>query len=66
MTERRSIEWLKAWLKDPIAMMQTDSTAKALLAEYNNTKMPNMKLSDDEVLALLNHIAKESEKVKKK
>jgi hypothetical protein len=46
-------------------MMESDSTAKALLKEYNNTKMPNMKLTDDESLALINHIAKESQKVKK-
>jgi hypothetical protein len=28
-------------------------------------KMPNMKLTDDETLALIHHIAKESQKVKK-
>jgi hypothetical protein len=27
--------------------------------------MPNMKLTDDETLALIHHIAKESQKVKK-
>jgi hypothetical protein len=46
-------------------MFETDSTAKALLKEYNNTKMPNMKLTDDESFALINHIANESKKVKK-
>jgi cbb3-type cytochrome oxidase cytochrome c subunit len=65
VTDRRTIDWLKSWLKDPTAMMESDSTAKALLKEYNNTKMPNMKLTDDESLALINHIAKESQKVKK-
>jgi len=63
--DRRSMEWMKSWLKDPTAMFETDSTAKALLKEYNNTKMPNMKLTDDEALALINHMAKESQKVKK-
>lgn len=65
ITDRRSLDWLKSWLKDPTAMMETDSTAKALLKEYNNTKMPNMKLTDDESLALINHMAKESQKAKK-
>ncbi len=66
VTDRRTIDWLKSWLKDPNAMFQTDSTAKALLVEYNNTKMPNMKLTDDESLALIHHMSKESQKVKKK
>lgn len=64
--ERRSVEWLKTWLKDPPAMMETDSTAKALLKEFNNMKMPNMKLTDDEALALIHHMANESKKAKKK
>jgi nitrite reductase (NO-forming) len=66
VTNRRSIEWLKTWLKDPPAMMETDSTAKALLKQYNNMKMPNMKLTEEESMALLSHIAKESLKVKEK
>jgi hypothetical protein len=45
--------------------METDSTAKALLKEYNNTKMPNMKLTEDEALALIHHMANESKKAKK-
>ena len=63
---RRSLDWLKAWLKDPPAMMETDSTAKALLKQYNNMKMPNMKLTEDESLALIHHMANESKKVKEK
>jgi mono/diheme cytochrome c family protein len=63
--DRRTMDWLKSWLKDPPAMMETDSTAKALLKEYNNTKMPNMKLSDEDALALIHHMANESKKVKK-
>ena len=63
--ERRSQEWLKTWLKDPPAMMATDSTAKALLKEFNNMKMPNMKLTDDEAVALIHHMANESKKAKK-
>ena len=64
--ERRSLDWLKSWLKDPPAMMETDETAKALLKEYNNMKMPNMKLTDAEAMALIHHIAKESQKAKRK
>ena len=64
--ERRSLEWLKSWLKDPPAMMETDETAKALLKEYNNMKMPNMKLTDAEAMALIHHMANESKKAKRK
>jgi cytochrome c551/c552 len=64
--ERRSLDWLKSWLKDPPAMMETDETAKALLKEYNNMKMPNMKLTDAEALALIHHMANESKKAKRK
>lgn len=63
--DRRTLDWLKSWLKDPTAMMETDSTAKALLKEFNNTKMPNMKLTEDEALALIHHMANESKKAKK-
>lgn len=65
VTDRRTVEWLKTWLKDPPAMMETDSTAKALLKQFNNMKMPNMKLTEEESMALLHHIANESKKVKK-
>jgi cytochrome c2 len=65
VNDRHSQEWLKAWLKDPPAMIEKDPDAKALAAQYNNMKMPNMKLTDDEIQALIHHIAKESLKVKK-
>lgn len=65
VNDRRTQAWLKAWLKDPPKMIETDADAKALAAQYNNVKMPNMKLTDDDIQALIHHIAKESQKVKK-
>jgi len=62
VTERRDLAWLRRWLKNPTVMFDTDSTAKALLAQYNNTRMPNLHLKDDEVDALLHYIAQESHK----
>jgi hypothetical protein len=47
-------------------MLESDETAKALLAEYNNTKMPDFKMKDEDALAVIHYIAKESQKVKKK
>ncbi len=62
--DRRDHEWLRRWLTNPTAMMETDSLARALLAEYNNTKMPNMRLKPEEIEALLHYIAQETAKVR--
>jgi protein SCO1 len=62
VTQRRNLDWLRRWLRNPTAMFETDSTAKALLAQYNNTRMPNLRLTDDEVEALLQYIQQGSEK----
>ena len=62
VTQRRSLEWLRRWLANPTPMFDTDSTAKALLAEFNNTRMPNLRLKADEVDALLHYIQQESDK----
>lgn len=60
--ERRDPDWVRRWLKTPEAMYETDSTAKALLQEFNNTKMPNMKLKDNEIEAFLHYFADETAK----
>jgi mono/diheme cytochrome c family protein len=62
VTSRRDHAWLRRWLKNPTEMFETDSLAKALLAQYNNTRMPNLRLKDDEVEALLHYLARESSK----
>ena len=64
--ERRERAWLVRWLKEPDVMLRTDSTAKAMLAEFNNLPMPNLSLTDAEIEALLHYIAQESAKVDKK
>ena len=60
VTGTRDLDWLRRWLKNPTAMLATDSLAKALLAQNNNVAMPTMRLADDEVEALLHYIARES------
>ena len=62
VTERRDLDWLRRWLKNPTAMLATDSLAKALLKQNNNVPMPTLRLADDEVEALLHYIAHESRK----
>ncbi|MFO7261302.1 MAG: cytochrome c [bacterium] len=63
--ERRERAWLVRWLKAPDAMLRTDSTAKALLAEFNGIRMPNLGLTDEEIEALLHYLAQESADVGK-
>lgn len=63
VTEQRDHAWLRRWLKNPTEMFETDSIAKALLAQYNNTRMPNLRLKDEEVEALIHYMAQESSKV---
>jgi len=38
-------------------MFDSDSTAKQLLAEAKGVKMPNMKLNDSDIEALINYLA---------
>ena len=66
LLERRTEEWARMWLKDPSAMFDTDETAKALLKEYNNVKMPNMKLTEEQIDQVLHYIVEQGSKAKKK
>jgi len=62
VTVRRELDWLRRWIKNPTAMLVSDSLAKALLVQNNNVAMPSMRLADDEVDALIHYIARESRK----
>jgi Cytochrome c len=57
VTNRRSQDWLKRWLKDPTAMLDSDSTAKELLKQAKGVKMPNMKLDESAIDALIAYLA---------
>jgi mono/diheme cytochrome c family protein len=63
--DRRSLEWLRRWLMDTKAMLETDSTAKALMAQFKGARMPQQKISENEADQLVHYIAQESAKVKK-
>ncbi len=65
VTARRDLDWLKRWLKDTDAMLDSDPIAQEMLKQFKNTRMPNLKLKDEEVDALIHFIAQESEKKKK-
>ena len=56
LSGRRSNDWLKRWLKNPPEMLQSDSTAKELLADAKGVKMANLHLTDAEIDALIDYI----------
>jgi protein SCO1/2 len=64
LLERRSQSWIKRWLRDPTTMLNTDDTAKEMLKQYNYMRMPNLKLSEDEITALMHYIAAETKAAK--
>jgi len=53
VTDRRTHEWLVAWLKDPNAMFGSDPVADAMYKQFHNVKMPNMHLREQEIEALI-------------
>lgn len=61
---RRSKEWLQRWLKETTQMLETDSVAQALVVEYKGVKMPQFKLPDADIEALIHYMARESGKKK--
>ena len=64
LLERRTQAWVKRWLRDPTTMLQTDDIAKDMLKQYNNMRMPNLKLSEEEITALMHYIASETKATK--
>lgn len=58
VTERRERLWLIKWLKSPDKMIEEkDPLALALLKKYNNLKMPNLRLTEEDVVNLLDYMA---------
>lgn len=59
VASRRAPDWLARWLKAPDEMLAArDPLALALLAQYRALPMPNLRLSDGDVAALLAWLAK--------
>ncbi|UOB19163.1 c-type cytochrome [Abyssalbus ytuae] len=50
--ERRSVEWVLNMMLNPDQMLKEDPIAIALLKEYNNTKMLDQNLTEEEAKAL--------------
>ncbi len=61
VTQRREKSWLISWLRAPDKMLEEkDPIALALYEKYDRLAMPNSRLNQNEVLALLHYIEGET------
>jgi hypothetical protein len=58
---RRDPAWLRHWLAATDSMLQADSAAIALMVSFGGVRMPQLKMTPEEVEVLLHYIARESE-----
>lgn len=57
VTARRDRAWLARWIKEPDKMLgEEDPIATSLLQEFNNVPMPNLGLTDEEAVAILDYL----------
>jgi len=64
VTRKREKGWLARWIKEPDTMLaEKDPLALAQLAAYNNLSMPNLRLNELEVQALIGFIDEESSRI---
>lgn len=61
VTDQREFEWFYHMVTNPDSMIQNDATARQLFAEYA-TPMTNMKVAQDEIVPLWEHLRLESSK----
>ncbi len=62
VVERRDLDWLKRFLTDTEKMLEADPIANALYEQYNRTKMPNMRLTEEQIEALTHYLQQQTEK----
>ena len=59
--KRRTPAWIRSFIRNPDALLEADDSAKALLERYNYLRMPNLKLTDAEVEAVMHYIAAQAQ-----
>jgi len=65
VVERRDPKWLFRWLKEPDKMLEEgDPTAIELFRRYQEIAMPNLRLEDQEIDALIEHMRNESLRIR--
>jgi protein SCO1/2 len=64
VTQRRDRAWLRRWLAEPDVMLaEEDPIAMELFAQYNELPMPNLRLNEIDVAALIRYMVQESRRV---
>ena len=64
VTDRRERSWLARWIREPDAMLREgDPIATELYARFREIPMPNLRLEEADVDALIEHIARESRRL---
>jgi protein SCO1/2 len=64
VVSRRDRQWLTRWLKEPEVMLkEKDPLAIALLDQYNNIPMPNLKLKSTDISDLIEYMQEEERRV---
>jgi hypothetical protein len=58
---RHDATWLRHWLAATDSMLQADSAAIALMVAFGGVRMPQLKMTPQEIEVLLHYIARESE-----
>lgn len=64
VTERRDPEWLKRWLKETNEMLGQDPQARAMLEQFKGARMPQVKLNDSDIEALIHFMAQETQRTR--
>lgn len=58
VTSQRDRDWLFRWIKEPdVVLAEKDPLALALFKKFNELPMPNLRLSDVDVTALIDYLA---------
>ena len=56
VVERRPVDWLKGFLKNTGEYLDTDPVAQGLLKQFRNQRMPNLRLTDQEIEAVIHYM----------
>ena len=62
VVERRQIDWLQRFLTDTEKMLESDPIANALYEQYLRQKMPNMRLTEEQIENLTHYLQQQTEK----
>lgn len=64
VTQQRDPSWLIRWLKEPDQMLaEKEPLATLLYEQYNRLAMPNMRLGDTEINALITYLQEETSRI---